>query len=138
MKNKYLIFNIGNQKFGIDVKNIMFIKTYNDEIENLNSLQKETLSIFKYRSKIIPLLNPQKYLSSEINITENKHIVILEKNEIFKSVLVNQVSNVVELNSEEIYEQNGFCANFVKGFYESTNGLVTIIDLEKTLIFENE
>lgn len=137
MKNKYLTFCVGEQDFCLDVKDIVFVKKYENEIENISEENDSTLSIFKYREKVIPLLNPKQFLLSKLDLNKPKFVIILEKNTETNSILVNQVSTIIEKEESEIHEKTPFSAKFVKGFLEYNNKLITIVDLDETLIFKN-
>ena len=110
MENKQIIFNVGNEEYGIDILRV-------HEIENMSNVVRIPnapeciMGIMHLRGEVIPIYN----LREKFNIADDvkkslgdneddvDKLVIVSVDNVKIGFLVDKVKEIVELNDSEIY-----------------------------------
>lgn len=139
-KDQYLIFSLGSEFYGIDIKNVTEI-TGIQKITPVPELQNYVKGIINLRGKIIPVIDVRiRFGMEEVPYNDRTCVVIAEVAEHSVGLLVDSVSEVLSLKDSEIVSPPEFGQDtnkFISGIGKSGNEVKLLIDCEK-LIKEEE
>jgi len=141
---KYLVFKLRNEKYALNLKNIREIIVYQEPARIPHS-ESYVLGMIKIRDDIITLMNSESILSSSDldnhQNTEGK-ILVCEKADKKVGILVDDVYSVITISDSEIKPSplvgmgiDSEKVGYVKGVLNREDGLVIVIDIEKTKLF---
>jgi len=137
MANKYLTFALGKEEFGIEIcyvteivgmQKITAVPDFPDSFEGITNL----------RGRIIPIMNIRKCFKKEVvEYNDRTCIIILDINNVAFGVIVDMVSEVIEIPAENIAEPPKFSASasnrYVKGVAKTGDTIKLILDCKKIL-----
>jgi purine-binding chemotaxis protein CheW len=127
-----IVFNLGEERYGVEISQVkeIILPTQITRIPNVPSY-------------IAAIINLRKRLGKEAKKNdENTRIIVIELNDAIVGVMVDSVSEVKYLSSQNIEEIPRFLAlkddsKFLKGVGKLEDGLLTLMDL-KELFSEDE
>lgn len=143
--NQYLIFQLNNESYALNLVNIREIIEYKEPSEVPNS-EPHVLGMIKIRDEIITLMDSKAILNTNRNGDLKKgKILIFENGKTKIGVVVDEVSSVVTIEDDEIMPSpligmgiNQDDVSYVKGVINRDNKLIIIIDVTKTKLINNE
>jgi purine-binding chemotaxis protein CheW len=131
-----IVFNLGEERYGVEISQVkeIILPTQISNIPNVSSYIEGVLNL---RGQIAAIINLRKRLKREPkNNDEHTRIIIIELNDAIVGVLVDSVSEVKYLSSQNIEELPWLLAlkddsKFLKGVGKLDDGLLTLMDLEE-------
>ncbi len=132
-KNKYLIFKVNNEFYGIDVamvNNIIQLPT----ITMVPSSPKYFKGIINLRGEIVPVMSLRRKMNySDDTFTKDSRIIILNIGEDkLIGVIVDAVKEVLTISEDEIEPPSPFLKkeeSVVKGVGKMGDNLISILDV---------
>jgi purine-binding chemotaxis protein CheW len=137
-----IVFNLGEERYGVEISQVkeIILPTQITRIPNVPSYIEGVLNL---RGQIAAIINLRKRLGKEAKKNdENTRIIVIELNDAIVGVMVDSVSEVKYLSSQNIEEIPRFLAlkddsKFLKGVGKLEDGLLKLMDL-KELFSEDE
>lgn len=136
----WLLFKLDNSLYTINSKLITSIVICPEEITYVPKVSKYIIGLIHLRGNVVPLIDMKLLFDMESNndINENKGmVVVLEKDNSFVGLIVDEVLSVENITSfEETEEIKKMCKDgFVKGVAKGnkTEDVLLIIDEEKIM-----
>ncbi|OQA14377.1 MAG: Chemotaxis protein CheW [bacterium ADurb.Bin363] len=136
-KNKYLTFTLGNESFGIEILFVTEIIGL-QQITEVPDLPEYVRGIINLRGKIIPVMDMRRRFKKEIReYDERTCIIVVDIGEISIGLIVDRVSEVVDIPEENVSEPPKVNKNsqnkYVKGIGKIEDSVKLILDCEKLL-----
>ncbi|MDD3042516.1 MAG: chemotaxis protein CheW [Methanosarcinaceae archaeon] len=137
-----IVFNLGEEKYGVEISQVkeIILPTQITRIPNVPDFVEGILNL---RGQIAAIINLRKRLGKEPKKNDdNTRIIVVEYDNATIGMMVDSVSEVKYLSSENIEEIPSFLAlrdesKFLKGVGKLEDGLLTLMDL-KELFSEDE
>ncbi len=137
VENKYVIFQLENEYYGLNIKNVVSIEKMQEYtiVPNAPSFVKGVINL---RGEVIPIIDLRDKLGiSSKEFDFNTRIIVVSKNEIVVGFIVDYSSEVLEINDNQIDKppttgENKF-SEYIEGIGKLENRLIMIIDLERLL-----
>ena len=139
---QYIVVKIGNEQYGINIKYIDNI-VRNQRITRVPKAQSYYKGVINLRGEIIPVMSIRLKLGLEDdNYTDKTRIIIIKVDGATIGVIVDQVKEVVTLDSEDTEKVNRSAGDDVANSYISGIGkhdgeLISLLDIV-SLIVEND
>lgn len=135
-KDKYLIFALANEFYGIDIKYVIEIIGI-QSISKVPELPEYIKGIINLRGKIIPVMDVRLRFKEEYReYNDRTCIIVIEMENITIGLIVDSVLEVVDIPDSEIVDppeigshKNGF----VRGIGKSQNSIRLILNCNKLL-----
>ena len=137
----YLTFRIGLEQFAANavfVHNIIEIP----KITTLPEMPNYMIGVINLRGKVLPVVDSRiKFGFTNTEITNNTCIIVMEvcieEKQVFIGMLVDAVSEVLEIEPEQIKAPPsigvGIENNFITGVFQNQNKFTMILDMNKVL-----
>lgn len=133
-------FHLDNEIYGVNVMQVQEVLRYT-EIASVPGSPNYVLGIINLRGNVVTVIDTRcRFGLSKTDITEFSRIIMIEVEGQVVGILVDSVSEVVNLKSSEIdnapnlgTEEN---ARFIEGICNRENELLILVDLEKLLTDE--
>jgi purine-binding chemotaxis protein CheW len=137
-----IVFSLGDERYGVEISQVkeIILPTQITRIPNVPGFVEGVLNL---RGQIATIINLRKRLGKESKKNdENTRIIVIEHNNATIGMMVDSVSEVKYLSSQNIEEIPKFLAlrddsKFLKGVGKLEDGLLTLMDL-KELFSEEE
>lgn len=137
-ENQYVVFKLGKSEFGIDIMNVKEIGTYVEAV-SLPNTPSFIEGVINYRGKVIPVINLKKRFNlGDWGVTKDTRIIVITLNEKEVGFIVDEASQTIRLNDEQIDPAPSFVGGIDKRYITGVgklddNRLLILIDLEKVL-----
>jgi len=138
-KDKYLIFSIGKEYYGIDIKYVIEIIGI-EPITEVPELPNFIKGIINLRGKVIPVMDVRlKFKKKEKEYDDRTCIIVVEIENISIGLIIDRVIEVVSINEINIsppprINSNKDNANkYIKGIGKIQNEVRLLIDCHKLL-----
>ena len=138
---KILIFKLGNEFYATDIM----------EIERILGFEEPTLlpdspsflkGVINYENSVLPIINLLDKFKLEEENTDDKKIIVVRKNDEKFGVLVDSVSEVLNISINDIKNPNSLrtliSQKYIKGFIKRKENIITMLDLDRILTIEEE
>ncbi|MGE5615193.1 MAG: chemotaxis protein CheW [Bacillota bacterium] len=141
---RFLVFKIDNEEYGIDIHSITTIIEKDMDIARVPKLPAFIKGIINLRGEIIPVISLRiRFGLSPDVFNQDTRIIIVKFNDISVGLIVDSVSEVVELGDEAIESMTniagGLSKDFVTGVGKANGRMVTLLNVEKLVLFtEND
>jgi purine-binding chemotaxis protein CheW len=139
LKDKYLIFSIGREYYGIDIKYVTEIIGI-EPITEVPELPVYIKGVINLRGKIVPVMDVRaKFKKEEKEYDDRTCIIVVEIGNICIGLIIDTVSEVANIEESSISpppktSSNRDTANkYIKGIGEVQNGVRLLIDCQKLL-----
>lgn len=137
MENKYVIFKIENEYYGLNIENVQSIEKFQNYTRVPNA-PKYVKGVINLRGEVVPILDLRIKLNlSPKDVDTNTRIVIAKQDELVIGLIVDASSEVLEIRRENVDKPptNGDdeSQEYIKGIGKEKDRLIIIIDLEKLL-----
>lgn len=132
-----VLFNLGNEKYAIDMHQVISIE-YIEEISSLANINSYIAGITEIRNKLTTLINLSEILlvdKTSQKLNKNK-IIVINFNEQFIGLLVEEVTDVMEISKENIQSlgvKSTNDLNYVSGIAQLDHHLIIILNLDQLL-----
>ena len=126
---QYIVVQIGNEKYGIDINFIDNIVRM-QKITRVPKAQSYFKGVINLRGEIVPVMSIRKKMGlAEDTITDKSRIIILkleEKGSI--GIIVDEVREVITLNMAEVEKQAGK-DSFINGIGKNGDELISLFEI---------
>ena len=136
-EKQYVIFKLGREEYGIDIKNVNEISEYAEctKVPNSPSFIE---GIINYRGDVVPVINlREKFEMPHVDTTANTRIIIFEINGKQVGLLVDDASQVLTISDDHIEDAPSIIMSsedkFISGIGKIENRMVIILDMENLL-----
>jgi purine-binding chemotaxis protein CheW len=131
-----IVFNLGEERYGVEISQVkeIILPTQITGIPNVPGFVEGVLNL---RGQIATIINLRKRLGKEPKSKdENTRIIVIEYNNATIGMMVDSVSEVKYLSSQNIEEMPRILAlrddsRFLKGVGKLEDGLLTLMDLRE-------
>ena len=138
-KDKYLIFSIGKESYGIDIKYVIEIIGI-EPITEVPELPDYVKGVINLRGKIIPVMDVRlKFKKEEKEYDSRTCIIVVEVESISIGLIIDrvlEVANIEENNISpppKINKNNNNANKYIKGIGKAVNKVMLLIDCNKLL-----
>lgn len=136
-KGKYLVFTIGSEDYGIEIKYVIEIIGI-QAITPIPELSEYVRGVINLRGKIIPVIDVRLRFKKEPREFDDRTcIIIVEIKDISVGLIIDRVSEVVVIPDEEIAPppeiNKSFHNKYIKGIGKVGNSVKLVLDCEKLL-----
>ena len=140
-RRSYLSFRIGDSYFAADVKYVHNILEYSP-ITVLPRMPKHILGVINLRGEVLPVVDSRvKFGIRDTELSIDNCILVLEvtlnEEQVFAGFLVDAVTEVLEIEDEQINAPPGLgrdkLEDFISGFYLRDERYLMILNMDKVL-----
>ncbi|MDO9117635.1 MAG: chemotaxis protein CheW [Nitrospira sp.] len=139
--NQYLTFVLGEEHYGVDILRVQEIKGYTavTRIPNTPAFIKGVLNL---RGSIVPIVDLRaKFGMEQVNATMFTVIVVVVVKDHVMGVVVDAVSDVLDIAAKELQPAPNFGAkvdtSFIYSIAQSGDKLITLLDIDRVLSTED-
>jgi len=134
---KYLTFTLGEEKFGIEIKNVTEIIGI-QTITQVPELPVYMKGIINLRGKIIPVIDVRlKFKKESVEYDERTCIIVVNIKELPVGLIVDNVDEVLTIADEDIApppnNRTGFENRYIKGIGRSGSQIQLLLDCDRLL-----
>ena len=136
-KNSYLVFSLFNSRYGVRVPSVREILLL-PELTPVTEAPPYISGLFNFRGRIIPVMDlhvrfgykPQPYHLED-------RVIVLELDELIMALIVNEVFNVQELESEQVEspptygQEEGHFSRFFEGLARLDEDIIHLLNFEQ-------
>lgn len=137
---QYVIFNVGDYSFGVDILEIVEIIKPN-KIVKVPSIPQYVEGIIDVRGTSVPVYNLAKRLEIDSKV-ESQKIIIVELSKFQLGFLVDDVSEILKIEDDKIEKANesirGIKRKFIDSIARVGDDMIIILDLKNVLTMEEE
>lgn len=137
---QYVIFNVGDYSFGVDILEIVEIIKPN-KIVKVPAMPQYVEGIIDVRGVSVPIYNLAKRLEIESK-AETQKIIIVELSKFQLGFLVDDVSEILKIEDDKIEKANesirGIKRKFIDSIARVGDDMIIILDLKNVLTMEEE
>lgn len=135
-KDKFLIFSLENEFYGIEIKAVIEIIGI-QPITQVPELPEYIKGIINLRGRIIPVMDVRIRFKKQIKeYTDRTCVIVIENGDITIGLIVDSVSEVLVIPPEEIIshlELGKTGSRYIKGIGKSAGEVKLILDCDKLL-----
>jgi len=136
-KEKYLVFTIGKEDYGIEIKFVTEIIGI-QAITPIPELAEYVRGVINLRGRIIPVIDVRLRFKKESREYDDRTcIIIVEIRDMSIGLIIDRVSEVVSIPDENIAPppdiNKGFHNKYIKGIGKVGNSVKLVLDCEKLL-----
>lgn len=140
-KGKYLIFALGDEEYGIEIKYVTEIIGIQNII-HMPDLPEYMKGIINLRGKIIPVMDVRLRFKKEPTAYNNRTcVIVVDIKNMPLGLIVDTVSEVLTIPEENIVEppqiNKGMGGSYIKGIGKTENGVKLLLNCE-ILLTEDE
>lgn len=140
-KREFLVFLLGDQNFGIDVRNVQELCHF-DALTRISDGPQLVDSVVVWRGRIAPMIDMRIHFNSRPPLYENlTNVIVLDIADRFICVVVDGIADVVGLTLEQVkpVQQIGsaFDTRCLIGYAECDQRNLILVDIAKVL-FDSE
>lgn len=130
-------FRLGKEEYAVDILHVQEIVRLLS-ITRVPRSAKHIEGVVNLRGNIVPIINLHKRFSIEsAGEEEDKRIVVFQFDDFKAGIIVDEVSEVLALNSNDIEETDkvysSMSSDFIKGIARVDNRLFLLLDLQKII-----
>ncbi len=134
---KYLAFHLANEEFGIPVLSVREIMGMQD-ITSVPQTPAYVRGVFNLRGKVIPVLDLRlKFGLDAAEYTQRTSIVVVKLDEVMMGVIVDGVSEVLNLTATDIEDTpdfgRGIETPYILGMAKAKGRVRMLLDIENVL-----
>jgi purine-binding chemotaxis protein CheW len=136
LKGKYLIFSMGDELYGIEIRYITEIIVI-QPITVVPEMPQYIKGITNLRGKIIPVMDARLRFKKEVREYDDRTcIIVLDSNDISTGLIVDSVSEVIAIADEDIApppDINHGGIKYIKGIGKTDGKVELLLDCNKLL-----
>ncbi|POZ93219.1 chemotaxis protein CheW [Petrotoga halophila] len=140
---KIVTFNIGREKFGLDIMNVDAVIEY-EETTKLPNASDYFEGVINYRNEeVLPIINlRRKFKMSDFEDRSHAKVIVLKIDQRRVGIMVDDVKNVRSIDPNLINEKPNIGgmrgADFISGIARLEDGMLVILDIDKLLTEEEK
>lgn len=136
-KDKYLIFSLDDEDFGIEIRHVIEIVGI-QQITPIPELSDYIRGVINLRGKIIPVMDVRiRFRKSEREYDDRTCIIVVEIKDICVGLIIDRVLEVVNITEDNISEPPQMSKkntnDYIKGIGKAGSGVKLLLDCEKLL-----
>jgi purine-binding chemotaxis protein CheW len=139
LKGKYLIFSMGNELYGMEIRYITEIIGI-QPITEVPEMPEYVKGITNLRGKIIPVMDARLRFKKEVREYDDRTcIIVIDTDDISIGLIVDSVSEVIALRDEDIApppEINKGGHRYIKGIGKAGGSVKLLLDCQRLLADE--
>ena len=139
LKGKYLIFSMGKEQYGMEIRHITEIIGI-QPITEVPEMPDYVKGITNLRGKIIPVMDARLRFRKETREYDDRTcIIVIDTNDTSIGLIVDSVSEVIALADEDIApppEINKGGHKYIKGIGKAEGGVKLLLDCQRLLMDE--
>jgi purine-binding chemotaxis protein CheW len=130
-------FRLGKEEYAVDILHVQeIVRLLN--ITRVPRSAKHIEGVVNLRGNIVPIINlHQRFTIESAGEEEDKRIVVFQFDDFKAGIIVDEVSEVLALNSNDIEETDkvysSMSSDFIKGIARVDNRLFLLLDLQKII-----
>ncbi|MCH8027644.1 MAG: purine-binding chemotaxis protein CheW [candidate division Zixibacteria bacterium] len=137
MGGKFLTFYIGEEEYGLEILSVHEIIGIMD-VTAVPRTPRHILGVINLRGKIIPILELRlKFGLPSIDNTEETCIIVVQCSGVQMGIVVDKVSEVLDIPSEEIEDAPSFGesvnTDYILGIGKSDDNVKLLLDIDKII-----
>ena len=137
---QYVVFSINQQFFGIEIFKIREVLSYR-EITPLPQMEGFVKGIINLRGAVIPVFDlREKFNMPSVEYTHFHVIIVIEISGRIMGVIVDDISDVLEILSEEFQTTGNLPSNvrreYLKGVGKKDDKMIILLDMDHLLSSE--
>lgn len=135
---QYLVFKLGKEEYGIDIRVITTIIEKDMKIARVPKSPAFIKGVINLRGEIIPIMDIRsKFNLPAVQDTEETRIIIVNADEIAMGLIVDSVAEVIHLDeasTENITSfSNDLSLDYISGVGKLESRIVTLLNLENLI-----
>lgn len=136
-KDKYLIFTIGNESYGLEIRYVIEIIGI-QQVTPIPEMPEYIKGVINLRGKIIPVMDVRLRFKKEARDYDDRTcIIVVEIKGIAVGLVIDRVMEVIDITEGNIAAPpqigGGFHHRYIKGIGKVENGVKLLLDCEKLL-----
>ncbi|MBL8511615.1 MAG: chemotaxis protein CheW [Betaproteobacteria bacterium] len=136
-QREFLTFRLGQEEYGIDILKVQEIRGY-DTVTRIANAPDFIKGVINLRGVIVPIVDMRiKFRLGEAEYNSFTVVVILNVMDRVVGIVVDSVSDVLELNSEQIRTAPEFSAaldsSYIMGLGSIGERMLILVDIEKLM-----
>lgn len=134
---QFLTFILAEETYGVDILKVQEIRGWQD-VTTIPNAPKHIRGVMNLRGAIVPILDlRRRFDMPEVDLTDNTVVVVVNVMERTIGMVVDAVSDVVDMPTEELRAAPDFGsnidANFVQGLAPVEDNMVIILNVDDIL-----
>lgn len=139
-EGKFLTFVLGNEEYGVEILRVREIMGLQD-ITTVPQTPGYMKGVFNLRGKVIPVIDLRlKFSMQEEEHTDETCVIVVDVDSTHIGVIVDSVSEVVDIGSGDIEETpnfgQGIDTDFIMGLGKVKEKIIILLDIEVVLSSE--
>jgi len=140
---KYLVFRLGNEEYGIDIRKITTIIEKDMNITRVPKLPLFVKGIINLRGEIVPVISLRlKFDLPDDVFDPETRIIIVKIDDVSVGLIVDSVAEVIELDEESIESIANIAGNlsvdYITGVGKANGRIITLLNAEKLISLKDE
>jgi len=132
--NEFLTFALGDEEYGIDILKVQEIRCY-EKVTHIVNAPEFIKGVINLRGTIVPIIDLRlKFALGSADYTAFTVVIILNLSSRVLGVVVDSVSDVIQLNDDEIREapqlHGDLDTRFIRGLATLSERMVILMDIE--------
>ncbi|NLT57590.1 MAG: purine-binding chemotaxis protein CheW [Clostridiales bacterium] len=136
LKGKYLIFSMGNELFGIEIRYITEIIGI-QPITEVPEMPGYVKGVTNLRGKIIPVMDARLRFKKAVRAYDDRTcIIVFDNNDLSVGLIVDSVAEVLTMQEADIApppEMGKGGHQYIKGIGKAGNGVKLLLDCQRLL-----
>jgi purine-binding chemotaxis protein CheW len=134
---EYLTFVLGAEEYGLEILKVQEIRGY-DAVTNIANTPEFIKGVVNLRGKIVPIVDLRiKFHLGKVEYDEFTVVIILSLGNRVVGIVVDGVSDVLELQSEQIREMPSLVTNidtkYIVGLATVEERMLILVDIEQLM-----
>jgi purine-binding chemotaxis protein CheW len=134
---KYLTFELAAEEYGLEILKVREIMGMMP-ITAVPRTPPDVKGVINLRGKVIPVIDLRlKFDIEEIEVTEETCVIVVDVNTLEMGIIVDKVSEVLDIPSEDIEDSPSFGSsvdtNFILGMGKTEERVSILLDITKVL-----
>ncbi|MEA1062413.1 chemotaxis protein CheW [Apirhabdus apintestini] len=134
---EFLVFALGDEEYGIDILKVQEIRSY-DNVTRIANAPDFIKGVTNLRGVIVPIVDLRiKFDQGDVSYTGNTVVVVLNLQERVVGIVVDGVSDVLSLTTDQIRPAPEFSVSlsteFLTGLGTLNDRMLILVDIEKLL-----
>lgn len=134
---EFLVFALGDEEYGIDILKVQEIRSY-DNVTRIANAPDFIKGVTNLRGVIVPIVDLRiKFDQGDVSYTGNTVVVVLNLQERVVGIVVDGVSDVLSLTTDQIRSAPEFSVSlsteFLTGLGTLNDRMLILVDIEKLL-----
>lgn len=132
-------FYLAGEKYAVDIMRIREVREW-ENVRDVPNSPDEIIGIIDIRGKIVPILDlKQKFGFGTNEIDDDKAVIILKSDQKRLGFIVDSVSDIEKIPTDDIKDVDGFNqithTDFIESVFTKDNNVIMMLDVDQ--LFQN-